>query len=222
MFKQWPLEASVTQGSRHRGPEPKHQTAQCTELTIKRLQAGGCLFYSELALTEKEVVRREALAHVQLIKVNSFRKNWFFLSLFLSHTYTRKCIHIYTGMHSDTYAYYKHTITVHSTCAVNHSCKWTRYENTDKPHMYIPVTNPCMQYKHYGCTPQDHNSIYTRTCGKDQFIFSIYYTYCTKPIYVEWNANNGTIFMGMRSHRCKCTHAALFINTQEVGLTLLP
>lgn len=44
------------------------------------------------------------------------------------------------------------------------------------------------------------------TCGKDQFIFSIYYTYCTKPISVEWNANNGAIFMGMRSHRCRRTH----------------
>lgn len=28
--------------------------------------------------------------------------------------------------------------------------------------------------------------------------------------------------MGMRSHRCKRTHTALFINTQEVGLTLPP
>lgn len=48
-----------------------------------------------------------------------------------------------------------------------------------------------------------------QTCGKDQFIFSIYYTYRTKPISVEWNANNGMIFMGMRSHRCKRTHSTL-------------
>lgn len=75
--------------------------------------------------------------------------------------------------------------------------------------MCIPVTNPCMQYKPHECTPQEHNLIYTWTCGKDQFIFSIYYTYCTKPISIEWNANNGMIFMGMRSHRCKPTHGTL-------------
>lgn len=36
------------------------------------------------------------------------------------------------------------------------------YKNTDKPQMYIPVTNPCVQYKQCDCTPQEHNSIYTR------------------------------------------------------------
>lgn len=92
---------------------------------------------------------------------------------------------VYTNIHSATYAAYKPTITVHSTCTVNNSCIWTQYKNKDKPHMYIPVTTPCTQYKHYECVTQEHHSIYTQTCGKNQFIFSIYYTYCTEPISVE-------------------------------------
>lgn len=195
MFKQWALEASVTQGPRHRAQSP-NTTMHWADYQTTAGCWIPCVFWIGTHRNAGGEVPSNAHTH-QINKGYSVCAD----TDMDTHKYTI-CVTLCST--NILLQCYQHVYTV------NNSCIWILCKSKDKPHMYIPVTNLCMQYKHYECTPQEHNSIYTRTCGKDQFIFSIYYTYCTKPISVEWNANNGMIFMGMRSHRCKrvytCAH----------------
>ena len=73
---------------------------------------------------------------------------------------------------------------MYSTCTVNNSCTWTQLKNTDKPHMCIPVTNPCMQYKHHGRTPQEHNSIYTHGHVVKINSFSVFIIHIALSLYL--------------------------------------
>lgn len=50
--------------------------------------------------------------------------------------------------------------------------------------MYIPVTNPCMQYKHYECTPQEHNSIYTHGHVVKINSFSVFIIHIALSLYL--------------------------------------
>ena len=159
--------------------------------------------------------------HIQLIEVNTHTHTH-------THTHTLKhtgnCIHTCTGMHSGLYASYKHTFTVHSTCTVNNSCIWSQCNNADKPRMYIPVTNPCVQYKHREHTPQEHNSIYTRRHVVKINSFSVFIIHIALSLYLLNEMQTMARYSWAWDHIDAGAHtgAAPFINTQEVGLTLLP
>lgn len=50
--------------------------------------------------------------------------------------------------------------------------------------MYIPVTNTCMQYKHYQCAPQEHNPIYTHGHVVKINSFSVFIIHIALSLYL--------------------------------------
>lgn len=108
-----------------------------------------------------------------------------------------------------------------STCTLNNSCIWTQYKSTDKPYMYIPVTNPCMQYKHYECTPQEHNSIYTHRHVVKINSFSVFIIHIALSLYLlnemqtmawySWAWDHIDASTHTRARACAHTHTHILL-----------
>lgn len=201
-----------------RGPDagPGAQTPQCTELTIKQQQAGGYQVCFGLVLTEtQEVLHWEMQTHIQLIEVISFNRKGYI------HRYTKqpekrihthKMAYIQANMHR---AY-----TVPTPRPVSHSCICTQKKSTAKPSQIHACRTNTLN------APAKNITQYTQRHVVKINPFSVFIIHIALHLYLlnemqtmewyswEWDHRDPSL----RTRR----HTALFINTQEAWLVLLP